>query len=93
VTRRAWLLALGFWTLVAFVVWNGFFDLFVSRGQKHYFAAQAWHELGRGPRVTIDGVMTQTVADALGWSSLWAAFILAAGLGWTACLVRRRARR
>jgi hypothetical protein len=89
VSRRAWLVALGFWALVAFVVWNGFFDLFVSRGQKHYFAAHALHELGRGPRVTIEEVMSRTVDDAVLASSLWAAFVLAAGLGWTAYVVRQ----
>jgi hypothetical protein len=92
VTRRAWLAALGFWALVAFVVWNGFFDLFVSRGQKHYVAAHALHELGRGPRVTIDEVMSGTIADAVVWSSLWAALILAVGLGWTAFVSRQRPR-
>jgi hypothetical protein len=76
------------WALVSFVVWNGFFDILVTRGEKQYLLSQARHELGVGPRTTIDEVMTRTIHDAVRVASLWALFVFVAGLGVTAVAVR-----
>jgi dUTP pyrophosphatase len=65
------------------LVWNGFFDILVTRGEKQYLLSQARYELGLGPRVTMDEIMTQTVADARRIATLWAAIVFAAG---AACL-------
>lgn len=79
-TRRVrW--ALLFWLLVAFLVWNGFFDILVTRGEKQYLLSQARYELGVGRRVTMDEVMTRTVVDARRVATIWAAIVLAAGAG------------
>jgi hypothetical protein len=80
--RRA--LAVAGWLLVSFCVWNGFFDILVSRGEKQYLLAQARHELGAGPKVTMDEVMSRTIHDGVRTASLWAAFVFAGGLGVTA---------
>jgi hypothetical protein len=79
-----------FWLLVAFVVWNALFDVLVSRGEKQYFLSQAHYELGLGPRVTIDEVMSRTIRDAVRSATLLAGFVLAAGVGSAVLLVRRR---
>jgi hypothetical protein len=80
--------ALAFWLVLAFVIWNGFFDVFVSRGEKQYLLGQARHELGIGPEVTMDEVMTTTIRDAVRKSSIWGVVILLAGVGGSAWVRR-----
>ncbi|MBI2221933.1 MAG: hypothetical protein HYU53_12090 [Acidobacteria bacterium] len=70
---------LGVWLLVSAVVWNGVFDILVTRGVKEYLYRQADHELGRGPRVTMHEIMDQTVRDAAVTASLWALLVGGAG--------------
>lgn len=82
-------IAVAGWLLVSFVVWNGFFDILVTRGEKQYLLTQARHELGVGPRVTIDEIMTRTIHDAVRVASLWALFVFVTGLGVTAFAVGR----
>lgn len=65
---------------VMIVVWNGFFDILVTRGVKEYLYRAAEHELGRGPAVTMDRIMAQTVGDASVTASLWALLVGGAGL-------------
>jgi hypothetical protein len=86
--RRATL----FWLAVAFVVWNGFFDILVTRGEKAYLLAQARQELGLAPRVTIDEIMTRTIWDAVLVASAWAAIVLVAGVASTWVVARRLTR-
>lgn len=88
VVRRAVL----FWLAVAFVVWNGVFDLLVERGGKEYLLAQALHELGRGPRVTLHHVMAHAIAQGVRIATMWAALVFLAGAG-TTLVVRRATRR
>jgi hypothetical protein len=68
------------WVFVAAVVWNGIFDILVTRGVKEYLYRQADHELGRGPVVTMREIMDETVQDAVVTASLWALFVGGAGL-------------
>lgn len=74
---RHWALLL--WLGVAVVVWNGAFDLLVTRGVKEYLYREAEAELGRGPRVTMREIMDQTIHDAAITASLWALFVGGAG--------------
>lgn len=74
-------------TVLVVVVWNGIFDILVTRGVKEYLYRSAEHELGRGPAVTMNQIMGQTVADAAVTASLWALFVGGAGL---AILLARR---
>lgn len=71
-----WLLL---WVFLGAVVWNGVFDILVTRGVKEYLYREADHELGRGPAVTMQAIMRETVGDAAITASLWALAIVAAG--------------
>jgi hypothetical protein len=77
-----------FWLAAAFVVWNGFFDILVTRGEKQYLLSQARYELGVAPPRTIDEVMTRTIADARRIASIWGGIVLAAGIGSTLIVAR-----
>jgi len=84
--------AVPFWLALACAVWNGFFDVLVTRGEKQYLLGQARHEAGVGPPVSMDAIMTETIHDAVVKATLWALVVLAAGL-LGAVLVARAARR
>ncbi len=84
--RLGWAIAI--WVVLAVAVWNAVFDMLVVRGEQQYLLSQARHELGIGPRRTIDEVMTEAIRYARLVASLWSAVVLAAGAG-TACLLGR----
>ena len=67
------------WLLIAVAVWNGFFDLYVSRGAREYLQLQAEFELGRGPAPAMAEVMARASRDGVWGASMWAAVVLAAG--------------
>jgi hypothetical protein len=84
--------AVGFWLAAAFVVWNGFFEMFVGRGERDYLIAQANHDLGLGPGVVMDAMMAASVREATIKATIWGVLVFAAGVG--ACVqVRRLTRR
>ena len=87
---RARRLAIALWIARAVVVWNGLYDLRITLGVRDYLMKQALHDAGRGPAVTIAEAMAATRKDAVLVASLWAAILLAAGLG-TIRLLRRAA--
>jgi hypothetical protein len=59
--RRAAYLA---WIVCAAVVWNVVFDAIVIQSGRDYLTLQALRQQGRGPAVTIHGVMDAGVARA-----------------------------
>ena len=77
------------WLLVGAAVWNGFFDLYVSRGARHYLQLQAEFELGRASEPSMRAAMDVATRDGLIAASLWAAAIVACGWG-TLALARRK---
>jgi hypothetical protein len=83
---RRW--AIGFWIVMAVVVWNGLYDLRITLGVRDHLMKQALHDAGRGPAVTITEDMDATVKDAVLVASLWAGIILAAGLATVVVLSR-----
>lgn len=83
---RRW--AIGFWIVMAVVVWNGLYDLRITLGVRDHLMKQALHDAGRGPSVTITEDMDATVKDAVLVASLWAGIILAAGLATVVMLSR-----
>ena len=85
---RRW--AIGFWIVMAVVVWNGLYDLRITLGVRDHLMKQALHDAGRGPAVTITEDMDAAVKDAVLVASLWAGIILAAGLGTVIILGRAR---
>ena len=60
------------WLVAGVVVWNGFFDLYVSRGAREYGQLRVEHELGRGPDPDMTSVMTRAKHDGVMASSAWA---------------------
>lgn len=84
VVRRALL----FWFAVAFVVWNGVFDVLVERGGKDYLLGQALYELGRGPRVVLHDVMVGAIAQGVRTATIWAGLAFLAGAGTTLAVWR-----
>lgn len=85
--RTRWL-ALG-WAGIAAAVWNGFYDLLMTRGVKDYLMRSAQARLGEGPPASMPDIMAQTSHDAAITASIWAGIVLAAGWS-TIWLARRR---
>jgi hypothetical protein len=79
-------IAVGLWLTLALVVWNGVYDLLLTRGIKDYLLRNALHQAGRGPEVSMTALLDLTVSEAFWVSTLWASVILCAGL-WTIRLV------
>jgi hypothetical protein len=77
---RAERIAVAIWLVLAVVVWNGIYDVLLTRGVKEYLFRSALHDAGRGPAVPIRGFMDIAVRDAVWISTLWAGIILLAGL-------------
>jgi hypothetical protein len=68
------------WLIAAVVVWNGIYDLLLTRSVKEYLFRAALHDLGRGPQIPIKSAMDAAVYDAVWIATLWAGMILLAGL-------------
>lgn len=69
------------WLVIGLVIFNAFFDLYVSRGAREYLQKRAEYELRGGPEPQMDAVMAQSGRDAWVMSSIWAGLVVAAGLG------------
>ena len=68
------------WLIAAVVVWNGIYDLLLTRSVKEYLFRAALHDLGRGPQIPIKAAMDAAVYDAVWIATIWAGMILLAGL-------------
>jgi hypothetical protein len=68
------------WLVVAIVVWNGVYDLLLTRAVKEYLLRVAMYEAGRGPLIPVSQVMDYSIYDAVWKSTLAASVILLAGL-------------
>ena len=75
--------------LLAFVVWNGAFDLQVRRAGESFTSAQIDRWKRQAPPELIRDALTPMVREAAVRASAAAAVVLALGLAWT----RRRAAR
>ena len=73
-------IAVTVWVIVAVVVWNGVYDLLMTRGIKDYLLRQALHQAGRGPEVSMTALIDLAITEATWVSTLWASVILLAGL-------------
>ena len=78
----------GLWLVAGVIIWNAFFDLYVSRGAREYLQKKAEHDAGVGPPVVMDVVMRQSTRDGLIMSSVWSALVVAGG--WATIAVVRR---
>ena len=72
--------ALLIWLAIGVAVWNGFFDLYVSRGAREYGQLRVEFELGRGPNPDMTGVLVNAQRDGVRAATLWAALVTGAGL-------------
>jgi hypothetical protein len=68
------------WLAVGIAVWNGFFDLYVSRGAREYLQLRAEFELGREPEPAMADVMGRARRMGVVAATLWAGAII--GFGW-----------
>ena len=74
-------LAVVLWLVLGAAVWNGFFDLYVSRGAREYGQLRVEHELGRGPEPDMKEVMGRAQRDGAVAATLWTVLVIAAGAG------------
>jgi hypothetical protein len=72
--------ALLLWLALGVAVWNGFFDLYVSRGAREYGQLRVEFELGRGPNPDMTGVLVNAQRDGVRAATLWGALVTGAGL-------------
>jgi hypothetical protein len=79
------------WLIAAVVVWNGIYDLLLTRSVKEYLLRAALHDLGRGPQIPIKAAMDAAVYDAVWIATLWAGMLLLAGLVTVRVMRRHRA--
>lgn len=75
-------IAAAVWLIVAAVVWNGTYDMLLTRSVEEFLRRAAMHEAGRGPLVPLSQVMQYSIYEAVWKSTLAASLILLAGL-WT----------
>jgi hypothetical protein len=73
-------LAVWLWLIVAVVVWNGLYDILLTRAAKEHLLRWALHEAGRGPQIPLAHQMAVSVRDAIWVATLWSAAILLAGM-------------
>ena len=78
-TRRA-RIAVTFWVGLAVIAWNGLYDLLLARSTETYLFRQAMYLAGQGPAVELSSAMDLAVRDAIWVATLWASFLLLAGL-------------
>lgn len=64
----------------ALAVWNGVFDLLLTRGERDYLVAQARHAARQGPAVVMHDMMAEAVSYAALVATWWAAACLCGGL-------------
>jgi hypothetical protein len=82
--------AISFWLLVGLVTWNVLFDRDVKRAENRYVQLQAASERGKGPAVTIRGVMDPAIGRGVRVATGWSALVTGAGLVATVWGIRRR---
>jgi hypothetical protein len=78
------------WLALGVAIWNGFFDLYVSRGAREYNQLRVEYELGRGPEPDMAGVMAQAQRDGVQAATTWAVVVSASG--WATIWIARRRR-
>jgi hypothetical protein len=67
------------WLIVGIALWNGIFDLYVSRGAREYLQLSAEAELGRVPQPSMAEVMARAERMGLIAATLWAGTVIAGG--------------
>jgi hypothetical protein len=68
------------WLAVAFVVWNGIYDMRMHDTMRGYLLETALAQSGLGRGVDMRIVMHRGLVDAIAFSTAWACGVLLAGL-------------
>jgi hypothetical protein len=68
------------WFAVAFVVWNGVYDMRMHDTVQHYLYETALAQAKLGAGLDMRTALHRGVVDAVAFSSAWALGVLAAGL-------------
>jgi hypothetical protein len=69
------------WFIVGVAVWNGFFDLYVYRGEFEFRRLHDAYQAGRAPEPDMKDVMARATGNAARYATIWAALVVAAGSG------------
>jgi hypothetical protein len=77
--RREWIAVAG-WLILGLVLWNGIYDMILGQGLREYLFRSALHDAGRGPAMSISGVVDPYITDALWIATFWASLVTLAGL-------------
>ena len=67
------------WLVIGLVIFNAFFDLYVSRGAREYLQLRAEADLGIVPPPSMPEVMARAERMGLIAATLWAGAIVAGG--------------
>lgn len=69
------------WLVLGVAVWNGFFDLYVSRGAREYGQLRVESARDGLPEPDMKAITGRAKRDGVIAASVWAAAIIVAGLG------------
>ena len=76
-TRR---LVAVFWIALGVAIWNGFFDLYVSRGAREYGQLRVEAARDHMPEPSMKDVTSRAKRDGVIAATIWAALVTGAGL-------------
>ena len=79
------------WLVVGVAVWNGFFDLYVSRGAREYGQLRVEAERDGTPAPDMTQVMDRAKRDGWQMATMWSILVVAGG--WATLWVASRANR
>jgi hypothetical protein len=78
------------WFAVAFVVWNGVYDMRMHDAARGYLAETALAQAGLGRGVDMRAAMHRGLIDAVAFSTAWGCGVLLAGLVTVRAAVNRK---
>jgi hypothetical protein len=90
---RSFTLVLAGWLAAGFIVWNGVFDKMIQDAGREYVYRQQLFERNRGPRVTIEQIMSPARTQAIRTSTWSGLTVAGTGFVLTLCVAARWAAR
>ncbi|HXT69295.1 MAG TPA: hypothetical protein VN700_06055 [Vicinamibacterales bacterium] len=69
------------WLVLGVAIWNGFNDIYVSRGAHEFAKMRLEYELGRGPEPDMVAVTQRAKRQGRFAGGIWASIVIAAGWG------------
>lgn len=79
------------WLVLGVAIWNGFYDLYVSRGAREYGQLRVEAERDHAPDPDMMAIMARAKRDGVYAASIWAAIVVAGG--WATLWAGKRAAR